>query len=334
VLPSAHWSQHSTNPIINGSILELSTEWPTSDAAHSLHLHFFDDVEIPLMMNKFKFSALNCDFVMEKLADEFVVKASSTEMLPPHFHMRIQEALRFLLGKSVAWRVLIHQNGTQQRFHLAAVIERSLVAHLNPPINQGVAYLADSWRLFSQFLQYIINNTPSGSWNRCSYHLYNACHVSAGSIDAEAIGLSVAVEGIATLITHTVPTTEKERRKRLIKSAVDCISSQPCFSDLADRVGGLLGMIQNTRPQERLASLIEKSHIDAAYVKAWKKLRDRHVHPGNVSFEDRASIINHHQAMLDLINKTTVLMYQMIFFIIPYSSDEAVSVGILAAVLC
>jgi hypothetical protein len=108
VLPSAHWSPHSTNPIITGSILELSTEWPTSDAAHSLHLHFFDDVEIPLMMNKFEFSALNCDFVVEKLADEFVVKASSTEMLPPHFHMRIQEALRFLLGKSVTWRVLIH----------------------------------------------------------------------------------------------------------------------------------------------------------------------------------------------------------------------------------
>jgi hypothetical protein len=117
VLPFAHWSTHSTNPIITGSILELSTEWPRSDAAHSLHLHFFDDVEIPLMMNKFEFSAINCDFVVEKLADEFVVKASSTEMLPPHFHMRIQEALRFLLEKSVTWRVPIHQNGTQQRFH-------------------------------------------------------------------------------------------------------------------------------------------------------------------------------------------------------------------------
>jgi hypothetical protein len=134
---------------------------------------------------------------------------------------------------------------------------RSLVAHLDPPINQGVPYLADSWRLFSQFLQYIINNTPSGSWNRCSYHLYNACHVSAGSVDAEAIGLSVAVEGIANLITHTVPTTEKERRKRLIKSAVDYISSQPCFSDLADRVRGLLGMIPHSPDDVAILSALD-----------------------------------------------------------------------------
>jgi hypothetical protein len=320
VRPIVNWGAQHTNPIVTGSFINgpLSTEWPMSEAAHSLYLHFFDSTEIPCIIDQIKFSAVNCDFVVRKPDNEFVVEACSTDVLPALFHIRIQEALRLLLARSVICRVIINHDGKRQSFQMASTPPRSLNTQLGRPIDSSYGHLDDSWRLFSQYLEYVINNTPSAAWNRCSYHLYNACEASANSVDAWAIGVSVAVEGIAKLVKSETPTTEERKRVTILtKHLLDHISSLPCFNDLSKRVKGLLGMMQDVRVQDRLTPLVSNGYVDYAYISAWSKLRNKHVHPSSRNL-DMANIDDYHQSMLDLINKTTVLMYHIIFYMIGY----------------
>jgi hypothetical protein len=320
VRPFVNWGAQHANPIVTGSFITgpLSTEWPMSEAAHALYLHFFDSAEIPCIIDKIKFSAVNCDFVVRKLDNEFVVEACGPDVLPALFHIRIQEALRFLLARSVICRVIINHDGKRQSFQMVSASPRSLNTQLGRPIDRSYGYLDDSWRLFSQYLQYIINNTPSAAWNRCSYHLYNACEASANSVDAWAIGISVAVEGIARLVKSETPTTEERKRLTILtKNVLDHISSQPCFNDLVNRVKSLLGMMQNVSVQDQLKPLVETGYVDYTYIKAWSNLRNKHVHPSSHDL-DMTNINDYHQSMIDLINKTTVLMYHIIFYIIGY----------------
>jgi hypothetical protein len=76
-------------------------------------------------------------------------------------------------------------------------------------------------------------------------------------------------------------------------------------------------MMQNVRVQDRLRPLIEQGYADPAYLRAWSELRNKHVHPGELDLGDM-TITDYHQKLLGLINKTTVLMYQIIFYIIGY----------------
>jgi hypothetical protein len=294
------------------------------DAAHALSLHFFDDVDIPYIVDRAPFSAVNCDFAVSKSDSGFVVDATAADALPPDFHMRIEEAFRFILARSVSWRVSINQAGNQQHFQLASAMSQAQNTKLARPINHG--YYEDSWQLVSKYLQYVLANTPSSSRNRCSYYLQNACDSSAGSLDAWAVGISVAVEGITNLLSAETPTEEVKRlrieeRKRLRnlrRTVIEHISSQPGFKDLVRRLSGVLGMMRNEGPQNRLKPLVESGRVETAYIDAWSKLRNKHVHPTNLDLQNMTNTTDYNQTILDMINKTTVLMYKMIFQIIGY----------------
>lgn len=213
--------------------------------------------------------------------------------------------------------MLLRHEGRRQRLDLASGTPRPRRAQLGRPVDGDYGCIEDCWRLFRHYLEYVLTTVPASSWNRCSYYLYNACEASTGSVDAWAIGVSVAVEGIAGLIKGELPPDEKTRLTRLMRSVLAHISAQPCLAKYADRVRGLLGMMQNVRVQDRLRPLIEKGYADHAYLKAWSDLRNKHIHPGELNLGD-VTITDYHQELLALINKTTVLMYQIIFYMVGY----------------
>ena len=326
VLRSVTWGATDDNIIATGNIPVLSASWPMPDAAHSLSLHFFDEADLPYIVDRAKFAAVNCDFAVNKSASGFVVEASAGDALPPDFHWRIEEAFRFLLARSVAWRVSINQAGNQQCFQLTSAMSKAPNTKLGRPIVDH-AYLEDSWRLISKYLQYILANTPASSRNRCSYYLHNACETSAGSLDSWAVGVSVALEGIANLLNSETLTKEERRlrveeRKKLrnLRTTVLAhIRPNLVFKDLVGRLSGVLGMMQNEGgPQNRLKPLVESGHVDPAYIDAWSQLRNKHVHPTNRDLQNMTNVTDYNQTILDLINKTTVLMYQIIFEMIGY----------------
>jgi hypothetical protein len=295
----------------------MGADWPAVEGGCSLVVHYFSDTRIPCVEDRCSFTAGGCKFTVEKQDAAFVVEAHGPEARADRLHMRIQEALRFLLAQSVDWRMLLRHEGRRRSLVLASGTPRLRKAQLGRPVDSNYGCIEDCWRLFGHYLEYVLTRVPASSWNRCSYYLYNACEASTGSVDAWAIGVSVAVEGIAGLIKSELPPDEKTRLTKLMRSVLVPISAQPCLAKYADRVRGLLGMMQNVRVQDRLRPLVEKGYANQAYLKAWSDLRNKHIHPGELNLDDM-TITDYHQELLALINKTTVLMYQIIFYMIGY----------------
>src|SRR5260370_19903661 len=199
ILPKFHWTVNNPDPIVVGDLYTLVVNDRVPGARHSLRLHFFDEANIPythlskvdtadgITVNRdvAKFSAAGCDFVIRKREQGFTVDVSSAVPLDENLHTRIQESLRFLLARSVTWRVLMRCDGQQRHVELASGERRAPKTALQPPIAPDHAGFFDcGWTLFSKYLEYILKTTRHPYWNHCSYHLHNACEVSGDSFDS------------------------------------------------------------------------------------------------------------------------------------------------------
>lgn len=210
ILLNVGWHNAKAAPIIAMGLDEINLEGRATEIEHSVSLYFFEDAELPLIADLFEFSKDSYKFVIQKLEGSFTVEVSSSSALPEGFAGRVEESLCFILTQSFSWRALSVSDGQRRTFHLAAAVSRSLNTRLSPPIERrkSHAYISECWNLFFLYLKYIINNSKHGYWNHCSYHLHNACKSSANSLDAWAYGLSIAVEGLSSLLP-----SKKSRRK-------------------------------------------------------------------------------------------------------------------------
>jgi hypothetical protein len=223
ILPQLVWPTGSGNPIVTGDLAAIGADWPVVEDGWSLVVHYFNDTGIPCIEDRYSFMAAGCKFTVEKQDAAFVVEAHGPEALADWFHMRIQEALRFLSAQSLDWRMLLRHEGRLQRLDLASGTPRPRKAQLGRPVDGDYGCIEDCWRLFKHYLEYVLTTVPASSWNQCSYYLYNACEASTGSVDAWAIGVSVAVEGIARLIKSELPPDEKTRLTRLMSATVPVV---------------------------------------------------------------------------------------------------------------
>jgi len=330
IIPRYNWTV-GHDPIVLGNIGLLYIAQSLAESRHFVQIHFFDHVDLPhtlatkseidghVTVNRdtSKFVAVGADFVVRTRNGAVVVEATSDNAMNGEIHTRIQEALAFLTAKPLSWRVLIRRDGHNQRIELSSATPKSPTTRLDPPVSPGYqGFLEHGWRLFSLYLDYIIKVTPHPYWNHCSYHLHNACEASANSIDAWAVGVSVALEGIATLIN--VERTDKERDTvaKLRCWVLKQLASHEEFLHLQKRLSGLLGMLDNDRVQDRLAPLVASGHVRDEHLRAWSRLRNRHVHPKVIDLRNAAN--RDFQELFDLINKTTVLMYHVVFYLIGY----------------
>lgn len=82
------------------------------------------------------------------------------------------------------------------------------------------------------------------------------------------------------------------------------------------RVKGLLDMLSNVSVKERLNPLVQSGAADVEHVKAWSRLRNKHVHPKDIDIKKMAT--GDFQEILSLMHTVTVLMYHITFFMIGY----------------
>src|SRR5665213_841664 len=230
----------------------------------------------------------------------------------------MDEAAKFLTAKSVEWRVLQRHDGNRGFIELTSASARSVVTRMDPPITRSInGYWQNGWVLYTKYLEYVLQTTKRSYWNHCTSHLHNAREASANALDAWAVGLAVAVEGMVELVPFTQDKSEKEKIKKFKEWILEQIRSRKKFQLFEKRMGGLLGMLSNVRLQDRMAPLIASGHVTGAYANAWSKLRNRHVHPKGVDPQRMDS--KEFQEIFDLINKTTTFMYEIVFYLIGYS---------------
>jgi hypothetical protein len=311
ILPQCDWVSGIDKPVVYGR-LNSCVRGNSPTVSRSISLHYFEKVDVPCIINEISFSAQGFAFEVKKDDEGFVIGAHSDQELPPHFGTRIEEALRFLLAASVATRVRIQ--GSQ--LELNSATPRSRQPRLGPPISRGsIAFLEDSWRLFDHYLGFILREAESPYWHQCSNHLHNALEASANSMDAWAIGLGVAVEGVANLLPYSLPDEQKSQLMALQAFITKQVNESEKHKSFGNRVQGLAGQLVSVRAVDKMQWLAEQGGAIRDYVSAWRGLRNRGVHP-TTGKADIASL--DYQRYIDDLNKVGVLLYHITFHLIGY----------------
>jgi hypothetical protein len=248
-----------------------------------------------------------------------VIELTSDAAFPTAFDLRIREALQYITGKTAIWRVRLESEGIKLALELASpsLWGKSGRAKLNPPISPAsIDFHKHAWKLFACYLTYVVAKTEGTHWNPVAYHLYNACEATANSIDAWAVGVSVAAEAVAGLIELPSDDAKAERLALFQKRMRECLRTQTDFADLVPRMEGSIGAMSKKRAPDTMYALADTGHVEKAYVDAWRCLRHPHVHPTLKDLKKPDPV--DYQRVLDHIHRVEVLLWQLTFYLVGY----------------
>jgi hypothetical protein len=300
-----------------------------------LKLHFFEEIAFPCNAptsfyrdtgdgkewtgssnDHVRLSSAGCEIVIHR-GDGFVtVSVEPGAKLPPQLETRITEALQFVLARTLWCRAVEYRVGNDRTTKLISA--RTVSAHTRLPEPVDLASVAghrDVWLLFDAYFRYILSYTKPG-WHPCAVHLHAACEASANSIEAYALGLAVAVEGMTnTLFAHS------GKRDALYKSVIGDLCayvgkwSPTCQPELVDelrpRLEGFRSQLLGLRPIDRMYAIARDGVIDERYIKPWSNLRNKSTHAGEPGSRT-------YQELVDRVLTAAVLMYEMVFHAIGY----------------
>lgn len=141
-------------------------------------------------------------------------------------------------------------------------------------------------------------------------------------MDAWAVGVSVAVEAVASLVqlekTKEEENNEADQIVDLQQRTRQWLATQSDLrEDLTRRVAGLVDHMGKKRPEDILYPLAAAGRVEKLYVLAWRDLRNRHVHPKLKDLKKPSPIDN--QKLIDSIHRAEVLLRQLTFHLIGYS---------------
>jgi hypothetical protein len=310
LLPRCSWLASNPNPVVNADV-GACERGQRSNKRSGIRMHYFRKADIPCRIDRAKFAACGYDFEVHKKNDGFTIKVRSETAFPENFEMKVEEAIRFLLAKSASCRVV----ESCDHFILYSRSNSSHHTRLMRPMLRGsAAFNGSSWQLFECYLAYVLTGSEP-YWHTCSNHLHNACEASANALDAWAIGLSVAVEGLAGLLPNKLDPNLNTRLKALQDFINNQVSSTPDHKAFAPRIAGMVNGLTNIRAIDRMNELAERGGTLPALVKDWQKLRNSGVHPskrgGDLSQSDC-------QRLIDQVYHVTTLMYHIVFALIGY----------------
>lgn len=145
------------------------------DPAHRVIMHFFDNIDVPCWVvldptaktfDGAVFDAGGKQFCIQKRDDEIILQVNSDAPLPPHFDVRVIDALSYVLARSMSWRTLETHSGDNDILYLSSPVRQSVEPQLGRPLaaNQWEEQPM-FWRLFAKYLDYLSseNNGRSGS---------------------------------------------------------------------------------------------------------------------------------------------------------------------------
>lgn len=334
IRPAPHWDISDMSVLVTGQMQSVTAVLKMPQRHHYLRLHFFENYDVPLHLmskiekhgspymvrNRAEFEACGTNFEVHKREDsgDTVVEVTSEGDFPAAYHLRIQEALQYITGQTAIWRARLESEGELLCLELASPWRKSSRTQFNPPISPGSIHFQEhGWALFGKYLAYVLQNTEGTHWNPVAYHLHNACEATANSLDAWAVGVSVAVEAVVGLIGIAGDKAKADRLALFQKRMRKWLEDQTDFADLADRAKGQIGAMSNKRPQDTLYALAAAGHVDKNYVDAWIYLRNRHVHPTLKDLKKPSQV--DYQKLLDHIHRVEVLLRQLTFYLIGYT---------------
>lgn len=249
--------------------------------------------------------------------DRIVVQATSAQPFPSGFERRLVEALQFVMAQTLHVSISDTTSGGERALVLHSPSSRFVARHTLPPLE--TTHRANRGHLFDllqRYLEYISSFPDHDIWHSCTNFLALSRDAAGLSLDAWAIGLSVAIEGAANFVNYTAPDMKAEHdsaRKLIHKTLADANVS----SRLQARVNGMLSQLDHIRPRDRLESLVASGRVLKDDLKNWTQLRNHSVHTREVSAQDFE--IAKLQELLNQVQCAVRLLYSVIFHLIDYS---------------
>jgi hypothetical protein len=269
---------------------------------------------------------LGCDikFLMQRDSDVLVEIAGNTQP-PRNFEIRIVEALRYVLASTLHLSLIIKNTDGVREVTLISPVRQS-ETRLVPPLTT-LKPSPDVAVLFERYLSYVHEGASADFVHPCSMYLRNACEASANSVESSAIGLCVAVEGLANLLPYDVGNGSNDQTNAMVQSELlKRLAEIDVAPNVKSRIEGLLGQLNSVRAADRLQLLVKAGKLEPSCFSAWKKLRNTGVHPTKTKLEELDD--SQLQEFLDRIYQVYVCMYQITFALIGYEgtfSNYAVS---------
>ncbi|MDR3535347.1 MAG: hypothetical protein P4L71_02485 [Acetobacteraceae bacterium] len=334
MLPVPHWDATDMTVLAHGNMQSMTAHLDMPQRHHYLRLHFFEEYQVPLLQmseteehgnhyrvrDRAEFETCGAKFEVQQREGSgyTVVELTSETPLPVAFDLRIQEALQYLTAKSAFWRARLQSHDEELHLELSSPWRKTAHTQFSPPISPGSSHFHEhGWHLFGVYLAYVTQKTQGTHWNPVAYHLYNACETTANSVDAWAVGISVAVEAVTGLIAIASDGNKANELALYQKRALAWLDEQKDLSaKIVRRVQGQINAMSNKRPKDTLHELAAAGRVEKNYVDAWDYLRNRHVHPKLQDLE-KPTLVDM-QNLLDHIHKVEVLLRQLTFHLIGY----------------
>jgi hypothetical protein len=319
------WLQITSNvvrgdAIVKGKIRTLNHVRPlrsisSNDKLRMLFLAQQPDDWRPLIGVEIRCDDAGCTIkISMECESDALVEVIGDGKLPSNFEVRIVEALRYVLGKVVHLSLIEYTVDQGVETKLISPVRKS-EARLFPPLSARKP-TPDIYRLFERYLAFVHSKASAEFVHPCSMYIRNACEASANSLEAEAIGLCVAVEGIANLLPFTKGNSEDEIVANVRQEVFKRLEEIGVNANLKERIQGLFSQLNTVRAIDRLQVLVQSDRLDARALDAWKKLRNKGVHPTSSKIEELDD--EEMQKMLDRIHQVYVCMYQITFTLIGY----------------
>ena len=339
VEPSSNWNMQEDAGVLNGC-LHLIAAGPMLPpmARPFLRLHFFEEYKLPL--NSWSpdpdhlFQALARDHAQLQTcgatfevrsrvgSGDTVVTVTAEVPFPPAFDLRIQETLQYVTGRSPIWRACVKNCKGMTLLELASPRPQAARTQFDPPISPAsIDFHHHTWTLFDRFLSYVVEKTDTTSgdqhWNSVAYHLYMARESTAASVDAWAVGVSVAVEALTSLVELPGNPEGDDSWAGFRRRVLEWVTGQTDFSEeIKKRAQGLIGGSADKGAKQILRELAEKGRVDRRCVAAWDKLRNGRVHPNLVDL--RLPDAADYRELYKRLQQVGVLLHQLTFHLIGY----------------
>jgi hypothetical protein len=214
------------------------------------------------------------------------------DSLPAGLDTRIEEALWLVLAHPCRWLVKMGWRESVGSTAIRSHRWSDVKSNLDPPIHFSTHDDEDAAELFKRYLDYVLAYGEA-RYHPTSVNVLQVLRASAQSIEAEALGLGVAIESVLNreyAWCGEPPASEQQEVDALLRLIAD--------SGLSDRVKerarGALGRMKSSSADGRLRTLEREGHIRSEWVDAWRRIRHATTHGSEMQepFEETIRLCN------------------------------------------
>ena len=307
-------------PAIRIQILD-DVSFPASSPTEYSILHGEQEVFKSIMRNAAEFESGDKKFFLLKHQDLINISVICQEgNFPNYFDTRVIEAIQFITSKRIKKTISETRENEKSKLRIQLIKGTSSNNRSHPPINYtSLDETGCIWKLFDKYLKYVSTYTQN-DWHPFSSRIYKFIEGSSYSYFMLALILCTEIEGIlkeeyseignpSDNFLRLIGSVKKYFKKWKIPECEDADNDSE--SNIKDRINGLLGLLEQPRPIEKLRYLLNSGAVSEECVRAWQELRPMLAHAYDPDSE-------HTQDFLDKFFRTLVLFYQLIFYKIGY----------------